>query len=207
MTVPQGQAASAELLGLLVDAVQEYAIFMLDPAGNVETWNQGAAQIKGYTAEEIIGRHFSVFYVPEEVAAGKPERELRQALAEGQIRDEGWRVRKDGSRFWANVVITAVRDDAGAVQGFAKITRDDTVRRQAEEQARRLELYSERERFSAHLLDTVVRQIFAAGVAMSRSLQDRGDSAATRRGEEAISILDATLREIREFVVNMDEEA
>src|SRR5437773_2090261 len=96
---------------LLVEAVKDYAIFMLDPEGHVATWNPGAERIKGYAAGEIIGRHFSAFYPPEDVAAGKPAHELRVAAAEGRFEDDGWRLRKDGSRFWGNVVLTALRDE------------------------------------------------------------------------------------------------
>ncbi|MFM0489022.1 PAS domain-containing sensor histidine kinase [Paraburkholderia graminis] len=113
---------------LLIDAVQDYAIFMLDDAGHVASWNSGAQKIKGYTPEEIIGRHFSIFYTPEDVAAGKPGRELALATAQGRAEDRGWRVRRDGSRFWADVTITAVYDSSGALVGFAKITRDMSER-------------------------------------------------------------------------------
>jgi PAS domain S-box-containing protein len=123
---------------LLVASVQDYAIFMLDPEGRVVTWNAGAQRIKGYKAEEIIGQHFSRFYPPESVERGWPAEELRRAAAEGRIEDEGWRVRKDGSKFRANVVITALRDEGGVLRGFAKVTRDMTERRQAEASARRL---------------------------------------------------------------------
>ncbi|MPW22581.1 PAS domain S-box protein [Paraburkholderia sp. CNPSo 3157] len=113
---------------LLIEAVRDYAIFMLDRSGHVSSWNPGAQRIKGYSSDEIIGRHFSVFYTPEDVAAGKPARELDIAAAEGRVEDEGWRVRRDGSRFWANVVISAVRDVSGVLLGFAKVTRDMTER-------------------------------------------------------------------------------
>jgi len=116
----------------LVDAVVDYAIFMLDPEGYVSTWNAGATRLKGYTAAEIIGEHFSVFYTPEDRAAGKPQHFLETVRREGRIEDEGYRVKKDGSRFWADVVITALRDDKGEVTGFAKVTRDLTERRQAQ---------------------------------------------------------------------------
>ncbi len=129
---------SEERFRLLVEGVQDYALFMLDPQGNVATWNAGAERLNGYTAGEIIGQHFSRLYPKEAVERGWPEEELRRATAEGRFEDEGWRVRKDGSRFWANVVITAVRDDAGTLRGFAKVTRDLTDRKQAEESARRL---------------------------------------------------------------------
>jgi PAS domain S-box-containing protein len=123
----------------LVDAATDYAIFLLDRDGCVLTWSAGAKALKGYAADEIVGRHFSVFYPPEDVAAGKPERELAEAREAGGVEDEGWRVRKDGSRFWANVVIRAVRGRSGAIEGFAKVTRDLTARVRAEaERARRL---------------------------------------------------------------------
>ena len=111
---------------------------MLDPEGRVVTWNAGAERLKGYAAGEIVGQHFSRFYPPEAVARGWPAEELRRAAAEGRVEDEGWRVRKDGSRFWANVVITALRDESGTLRGFGKVTRDVTERRDAEENARRL---------------------------------------------------------------------
>ncbi|WP_086381634.1 PAS domain-containing sensor histidine kinase [Caballeronia sordidicola] len=113
---------------MLVDAVQDYAIFMLDRLGHVVSWNRGAQSIKGYTAGEIVGQHFSVFYTPEDIAIRKPETELALAEAEDRIEDEGWRVRQDGSQFWANVTITAIRAPDGALQGFAKVTRDMTDR-------------------------------------------------------------------------------
>ncbi|HYX64452.1 MAG TPA: PAS domain S-box protein [Burkholderiales bacterium] len=111
---------------LLVETVSDYAIFLLDPEGRIISWNAGAQRIKGYAAVEILGRHFSVFYAPEERAAGRPQELLAVAGREGRIEDEGWRLRKDGSRFWADVVITALRDAAGRVSGYAKVTRDMT---------------------------------------------------------------------------------
>jgi PAS domain S-box-containing protein len=138
-----------ERFRLMVESVKDYAIFMLDPQGLITTWNSGAQLIKGYRPEEIIGRHFSCFYSPEEVSAGKCEAELAIATREGRFEEEGWRVRKGGSRFWANVVITAVRDSGGQLRGFAKVTRDLTERRRsrdalATEARRRLEAESER---------------------------------------------------------------
>jgi PAS domain S-box-containing protein len=124
---------SEERFRLLVDQVRDYAIFMLDPEGRVETWNVGAARIKGYTAEEIIGQHFSRFYTPEAVAAGHPRHELEIATREGRYEEEGWRVRKDGSRFIANVVITALYDTDDKLRGFAKVTRDITERKRLEQ--------------------------------------------------------------------------
>ena len=130
---------SEERFKLLVESVRDYAIFMLDPQGHVLTWNAGATRFKGYRAEEIIGQHFSRFYPPEEVARGLPEHELQVAAKQGAFEDEGWRVKKDGSLFWANVVITAMRDTDGELVGFAKVTRDLTQRRAHEEDLRRSE--------------------------------------------------------------------
>lgn len=124
---------SEERFRLPIQGVQEYAVFQLDPVGNVMSWNAGAARLKGYHAEEIIGKHFSVFYPKEDVLNGKPERLLAEAVRNGQSEDEGWRVRKDGSRFWANVVLTSLRDSKGNLRGFAKLTRDMTERREREE--------------------------------------------------------------------------
>ena len=117
----------------MIEKVLEYAIFMLDGEGRVVTWNGGAERIKGYRSEEIIGKHFSCFYPAEEIKGGRPEQILKTALAEGHCEDEGWRVRKDGSRFWASVALTAVRDGGGRLVGFSKVTRDLTRRRGAEE--------------------------------------------------------------------------
>src|SRR6266516_867457 len=121
---------------LLVESVRDYAIFMLDGAGRVSNWNAGAQRLKGYRAEEIMGQHFARFHPADAVAAGKPARLLALAAREGRAEDEGWRVRKDGSRFWANVTITALRDSDGAVIGFAKVTRDATERMKVNEALR-----------------------------------------------------------------------
>ncbi|NVB78883.1 MAG: PAS domain S-box protein [Kofleriaceae bacterium] len=137
--------SSDRLFRLLVDSVRDYAIFMLDPRGNVATWNIGAHRIKGYTADEILGQHFSKFYPEDDVRAGKCEYELEVAEREGRFEDEGWRIRKDGSRFWANVVITAVHDETGALVGFAKVTRDLTARKHAERE--RIDRLAAEERF------------------------------------------------------------
>jgi len=122
---------SEERFRLLVEGVRDYAIFMLDERGYVASWNAGAQVIKGYYAQEILGRHFSIFYPPEDQAAGRPERALRIASAEGRYEQEGWRVRKDGSRFWANVLLTALYDANGELRGFGKVTRDLTEQRRA----------------------------------------------------------------------------
>jgi len=125
-----------ERFRLFVEAVGDYAIFVLDAEGNICSWNKGAERLKGYAASEILGKHFSTFYPQEDVESGKPQWELEVATKEGRIEDEGWRIRKDGSRFWANVVITATRDEQGKVIGFTKVTRDFTERMQAQEALR-----------------------------------------------------------------------
>lgn len=127
-----------ERFRLLVESVKDYAIFMLDPSGHVSTWNSGAERIKGYTAAQIIGKHFSTFYPPEVAATGKCELELEIAAREGRFEEEGWRVRGDGSRLWVSVTITALRNPEGTLVGFAKVTRDLTLRRAAEEFERAL---------------------------------------------------------------------
>ncbi len=128
---------SEEQLRLLVESAQDHAIFLLDPDGRVASWNPGAQRIKGYQASEIIGKHFSIFHPEEDLRAGKPQMELEVATAVGRFEDEGWRLRKDGSRFWANVIITALRDSSGKLRGFSKITRDSTERMLALEALRK----------------------------------------------------------------------
>jgi PAS domain S-box-containing protein len=129
----------AKLFRLLIEQTRDYALFVLDKDGRILTWNAGAERIKGYAPEEIIGRHFSTFYPHEAVASGWPAHELKVATAEGRFEDDGWRVRKDGSRFWASVIITALRDEDGRLLGFSKITRDLTDRRLQEEALRQSE--------------------------------------------------------------------
>lgn len=129
---------NAEHFRLFIESVKDYALITLDPSGRIVSWNAGAERIKGYSRDEIIGRSFEVFYPKEMVATGFPRHELEIAAREGRFEDENWRVRKDGSRFWANVIITALHNGEGRLVGFAKVTRDLTARRGAEEQARRL---------------------------------------------------------------------
>jgi PAS domain S-box-containing protein len=154
---------SADLHRLLVASVRDYAIFMLDPGGHVASWNEGAERIKGYTADEITGRHFSVFYPQEDLDDDKPAMELRVAAREGRFEDEDWRVRKDGTRFWANVVISAVTGEAGELVGFAKVTRDLTERREAEQRrvddARRLAEAEAASRAKSGVLTTLSHEL------------------------------------------------
>ena len=145
-------AEASEQFRLFVEAVEDYAIFMLDANGRVVTWNLGAERIKGYSAPEIVGQHFSVFYTPEEQEAGRPAHALAVAATEGHYVQEGWRVRKDGTRFWASAVLTAVHDPDGNLIGFVKVTRDFTDRKEMERQLHESE-ESLRE-LSLHLLRT-----------------------------------------------------
>ena len=151
-------AEAEDRFRLLVEGVQDYAILMLDPDGRVATWNAGAERLKQYRASEIIGQHFSKFFPPEDIAAGKPEAELQAALKDGRMEIEGWRIRKDGSRFWALVVLTAIYDRKGNLSGFGKVTRDLTERREAEERLRASEeqfrlLVQRVEEYAIYLLD------------------------------------------------------
>ena len=136
---PRGTPAEQpDLFRLLVESIRDYAVFVLDTEGRVLTWNPGAQALKGYTRDEIVGAHFSKFYLPEAIASGWPERELMLARKEGRFADEGWRVRKDGTSFWASVIITPLTSIDGKLTGFAKVTQDLTDRRQAEERVQAL---------------------------------------------------------------------
>lgn len=151
---------SEERFRLLVSEVTDYAILMLDPQGTIVSWNAGAERIKGYKAQEIIGQHFSRFYPAEDVAKGKPAYELEIASAHGRFEEEGWRVRKDGSRFWANVVVTALRDPAGRLRGFGKVTRDVTERKRAQELLLQAKEEAERgSRFKDQFLSTMSHEL------------------------------------------------
>ena len=151
---------SQERLQLMVENVVDYAILMLDQEGRVVSWNAGAERIKGYRAEEILGQHFSQFYPHEDIESGKPQHELEVAAAEGRLVDEGWRVRKDGSTFWANVVITALRDESGALRGFAKVTRDMTESKLAQEALVRAKDEAERaNKFKDQFLSTMSHEL------------------------------------------------
>lgn len=202
---PKGE--QAEQFRLLVDAVQDYAIFMLDPGGNVASWNSGAQRIKGYTAGEIVGSHFSRFYTEADRRAHKPEKVLAQAAEHGRIEQEGWRVRKDGSRFWASVTVTAIRDHDGRLLGFGKVTRDFSERRKMEERLheserslRELSLHllrsqdDERRRIGRDLHDSLGQ--YLAALKMHLELLARGRSSEQHLAE-AIRLTDESIKEVR----------
>jgi len=194
----------AERFQLLVENVKDYAIFLLDPDGMITSWNSGAARINGYSADEVVGRHLSIFYTPEEIAEGGPQRNLAEAAANGQATDEGWRVRKDGSRYFASVVVTAFRDSAGKLRGFAKITQDVTSK-QVERQ-RLLELEQSKSTFLnlvAHELRTPLT-VLRGYLSLFRDLDENA-----RRGLEARSLpaLEAKTQEMSRLVDQMVEVA
>jgi rsbT co-antagonist protein RsbR len=138
VAAPPAQLGSLDSFRLMVDSIKDYAIIMLDPNGIVMTWNQGAQRIKGWSADEILGKHFSAFYPPEAVQRGFPEQELKTAVKDGRFEDDGWRVRKDGSRFWANVIVSPLYDKEGKLLGFGKVTRDLTEKQRSEKKFRDL---------------------------------------------------------------------
>jgi len=190
----------------LVSSVKDYAIFMLDPSGKIETWNAGAERTKGYLAEEIIGQHMSRFYTPEDLARGLPAKLLAQAIRDGRVESEGWRVRKDGTRFWADVVITALVDDAGRLIGFAKVTRDLTERLRAQEEQLRLAHAEEAVRLRDEFLSIAAHELRTPLSAVQLQLQallERPDGMeprvrakierACRSGERLVALVDALM--------------
>jgi len=197
----------------MIESIEDYAIFMLDPSGHVVSWNRGAQRLKGYTEAEVIGQHFSIFYPPEDSANHLPERLLRRAAEEGRTEHEGWRVRKDGTRFWADVVITALHDHGGNLVGFVKVTRDLTERRRATEE--RIHLAQERSArqtaeesvrmrdeflsVAAHELKTPVTSLLLQTQLMARRLNRTGtlDAEATKR---AIAMVEEQTQKISDLV-------
>ena len=209
--IDRAHAEHTDQFRLLVESVRDYAIFLLDSEGYVRSWNAGAQRIKGYSADEIIGRHFSTFYPEAEAKSGKPAEELRIAAADGRWEEEGWRIRKDGSRFWANVVITALREPSGELVGFAKVTRDLTERKRAEEDrlalaveharlaeaARRAEeavaIRDEFVRIAAHELRTPITSAMMGVQLLKRSV---GDMALSSRQALALDTLETQMRKL-----------
>jgi PAS domain S-box-containing protein len=201
-----GPRSVEERYRALVSSVKDYAIFMLDPSGNIETWNAGAERTKGYTADEIVGQHMSRFYTPEDLARGLPAKLLAQAVSDGRVESEGWRVRKDGTRFWADVVITALLDDRGRLIGFAKVTRDLTERLRAQEEQLRLAHAEEAVRLRDEFLSIAAHELRTPLSAVQLQLQallERPDGMeprvrakierACRSGERLVALVDALM--------------
>ncbi len=174
---------------LFVESVADYAIFMLDSAGRIATWNHGAERIKGYAAADVVGQPFSLFYLPEDVAAGKPDRDLEEAAREGRLEEEGWRVRKDGSRFWASIIISAVRSARGELLGFGKVTRDLSQSKRAEQERLAVAARDEGLRAREELLVITAHELRNPIAALQlnadlvRRLAERGDA----RGPERLA--------------------
>ncbi|HEY6465379.1 MAG TPA: PAS domain S-box protein [Candidatus Acidoferrales bacterium] len=177
---------SEESFQLLIHSVKDYAIIMMDPEGSILSWNEGATRLKGYESDEIIGKNYRIFFTPEDREVGKPEAQLRKAVEAGQSEDEGWLVRKDGWAFWANTIITALRDDEGRVYGFAKITRDMTERREREESIRVLNEHLE-ERIEAR-----TAELSRLNEALQSEVRER------KSAEEQIRALAARQERVRE---------
>jgi len=153
----------------MIDQIEDYAIIILDPQGSIENWNKGAERIKGYQAEEVIGKNFSIFYTEQDQLAGLPQKMIETAVREGKATMEGWRVRKNGSKFWGNILISAVYNDAHEVIGFTKVTRDLTERKNAEDFSKQYTLDLERKNFE---LERVNKELQAFAYVSSHDLQE-----------------------------------
>lgn len=185
----------------LVAAVMDYAIFLLDPSGRTLTWNTGAELIEGYTQGEIIGEHFSCFYPPEEVEAGKPAQVLQAAIDRGHYLEEGWRVRKDGSRFWAEAAITPLRDDAGELVGFANVTRGLSERTHALD---RTSLLEERERIARELQSGTMKLLYEVGLQLQAAIGSSSDVALKERLQGCVDALDEAISNLRRYVFGLE---
>jgi len=206
---------SEERFRLMVESVKDYAIFMLGTDGHIVSWNLGAERISGYRQNEIVGKHFSVFYPHEDVQAGKPESGLKIAVAEGRFEEEGWRIRKNGSRFWANVVITPVRDEQSNLRGFAKVTRDITQLKEAaqvlnELPARLLQSQDEeRQRIAKELHDTTSPAL-AGAISRLYTLKDRArhwDTKASTALQDCLALAENVARDIRNLSERLHSRA
>jgi PAS domain S-box-containing protein len=204
-------AVLAESLGfrLLVEGVKDYAIYMLDTAGRVISWNEGAERIKGFVPEEILGRHFSTFYLEEDGTAGRPQHDLEEALAHGRAETEGWRVRQDGSRFWASVVTTAIRDDDGLLRGYSQVTRDLTERRRAEETLRSLSQQllmaqeEERRRIARELHDEIGQILTTVKISLQALQRMPGAQSWSHRLDGSVGHVDRAIREVRNLSLRL----
>jgi PAS domain S-box-containing protein len=199
---PDSPPDAKDAFRLLVEGAGEYAVFTLSPSGVISTWNRGAERIKGYQRDEIVGQHFSIFYPAEQREARIPEQELRDTIAKGRVVVEGWRLRRDGSQFWANVIITPLWDGAGKLRGFAKLTRDETDRRAATEANEQLARIAEQDRIASALADTMARRLFTIGLQLSGVLKLTTGPEVRQRIEGAINEADSAISELRRAVFN-----
>jgi len=187
-------------LQLLIDSISDYAIFFLEPDGRVASWNTGAQRIKGYTARQILGVHFSVFYPIEDVSDGKPDRELQVALRDGRFEENGWRVRKDGTRFLANVIITPMYDDGQQLRGFSRVTRDLTKQLQMEDAAQKLALVEQQERIALDANDGAISGMFAIGMSLQSLTTSVDDKFVREHLDGAVADLDEVIRALRNHI-------
>lgn len=193
-----------EHLGHLLEAVTDYAIFLLDKEGRVLTWNTGAERMNGYTQGEIVGKHCGRLYPAQDVAEGKPEQALRAAAGDGHHHEQGWRVRKDGGWFWADVVTTPLRGEGGQVVGFAKVARDLDGHRRAEDQ---IGLITERERIGQALQAGTIKLLFAIGVHLQSLAALSEDEVITCGLQDCIGDLDQAIHGLRAYVFGLDPAA
>src|SRR5260370_7986802 len=195
----QRQRQSEEYFDRLVAEVNEYAIFQVDPQGNGARWNAGAERLKGYRAEEIVGRHFACFYPPEAIAKDWPAHELKAAATTGRFENDNWRLRKDGSRFWANVVITALHDEGGGVRGFLKITRDLTDRKQADDNGPQLvqeEAARQAAEASAHEAERARQEEHRQREQLRVTLSSIGDAVIVTDAQGAVTFLNPVAEQL-----------
>lgn len=192
-----------EQVRLMVEGVVDYAIFELDAEGRVASWNAGAQRIKGYRADEIIGRHFSIFYPPDEVKKRKPQHQLATARRSGRFEEEGVRLRKDGSEFWANVVLAALHDPAGKVRGFVKVTRDITERKRVQDRLEQLLVVEDRERIARELHDGAIQSLFAVGMGLQGLAVRTTDEEIQARIEASVVQIDRVIRDLRNYIFGL----
>ena len=182
-------------------------VFVLSPTGIVSTWNEGAERIKGYRAEQIVGEHFSIFYSPADREAGVPDENLRQAVTEGRSATEGWRVRSDGSPFWASVLITPVWDGIGRLRGFAKLTRDDTERLAVARAHDAVTRIPEQKRIALSLADNVIRRLFGLGLVFASALGLVSEEDLRVKLTKAVQETDEIINDLRSIVYDLSEVA
>jgi hypothetical protein len=207
---PPTQHPPPELAAILINSVTEYAIFTLDTGGHITSWNPGAQRLKGYTSEEVLGKHFSLFYTEEDRSKGKPQSMLDRTSAEGHVQDEGWRLRKDGSKFWAWVVLQAMLDAHGQLAGFAKITRDLTDRKQAEERRLRVAQLEEAARVRTEFLNFIsheMRSPLSAFHLQVQLLRTDAQAFTAPRAQKIVERLDRSYRRLAEMVETVLEQS